>query len=106
MGKGRVQDRPCHQSLAQNRTLKSTGMGAWGLEGGKLAATVSAYLEGKLAGAQLAAFEAVLCQVEVLSQEMAWMQRLNHQLKEIGADILAERIPVFLLAALSPLPRQ
>jgi hypothetical protein len=106
-GQGRVQDRSSDPRPAQNRPLKSTGMSAWGvMEGGKLAATVSAYLDGKLAGVKLAAFEAILRQDEILSQELAWMQWLNHQLKEIGADILAEPIPGFLLEALSPAPRQ
>ncbi len=68
-----------------------------------MAATLSAYLDGNLTGAQLQAFEAILD--EVLSQELARMRRIDDQLREIGADILAEPIPVFLLEALSPLPR-
>ncbi len=104
-GQGRVQDRFSDGRLAQNRALKSTGTSPRGLlKDGEMAATVSAYLDGKLTGAQLAAFEAILD--EVLSQELARMRRLNDQLKEIGADILAEPVPGFLLEALSPPPRQ
>ncbi len=68
-----------------------------------MADNVSAYLDGNLTGARLVAFEAILD--EALSQELTRMRRLNDQLKEIGAEILAEPVPVFLLEALSPLPR-
>lgn len=68
-----------------------------------MAATVSAYLDGNLTGAKLAAFEAILD--EAFSQELALVRLINDQLKEIGADILAEPIPAFLLEALSPQAR-
>ncbi len=104
-GRGRVQDRFSDGRLAQNREMKSTGTSPRRLvEGGEIAAAVSAYLDGNLTGAQLQAFESILD--EVLSQELARMRRINDQLREIGADILAEPIPVFLLEALTPLSRQ
>jgi transposase len=102
-GQGRIKDPVQDRRLARNRALKSLGASRQGLpESGEIAAAVSAYLEGNLAGAQPAPFEAIFD--EVLSQELAQMRRLNDQLKEIGAEILAEPIPDFLLEALTPLP--
>ncbi|MGC2630975.1 MAG: hypothetical protein WA265_13625 [Rhodomicrobium sp.] len=103
-GQGRVQDRFSDGRLAQNRALKSTDSSRrWLLDDGDMAATVSAYLDGNLTGAKLAAFEAILD--EAFSQELALVRPINDQLKEIGADILAEPIPAFLLEALSPQAR-
>jgi len=100
-GQGRVKDPAHDRRFARNRALNSTGASSRGLlDSGVIAATVSAYLEGNLTDAQRAAFETILD--EVLSQEQARMRWLNDQLKEIGADILAEPVPDFLLDALTP----
>jgi anti-sigma factor RsiW len=70
----------------------------------ELAATVSAYLDGELAGQALADFEALLHANEALSREVAAMQRIESWLTDIGADILSEPVPEALLAPLSRLP--
>jgi anti-sigma factor RsiW len=70
----------------------------------ELAATVSAYLDGELAGQALADFEALLHENEALSREVAEMGRINRRLAEIGADILTEPVPESLLVPLSRLP--
>ncbi len=63
----------------------------------KLAATVSAYLDGELTGKELAEFEALLLSDEVLKREVADMRRIDSQLTELGTDILSEPIPDTLL---------
>ncbi len=65
-----------------------------------LAAKVSAYLDGELAGEDLARFEAHLHSDHVLSLEIAGMRRIGRQLTKLGADILAEPIPEALLETL------
>ncbi len=67
----------------------------------RLAATVSAYLDGELTGADLAGFEELLRNNAALSREVMDMRRLDRQLTELGADILAEPIPDILLEPLS-----
>jgi anti-sigma factor RsiW len=69
----------------------------------ELAAAVSAYLDGELAGQALADFEALLHTNEALSREVAEMRRIDHCLTDIGADILSEPVPEALLAPLSRL---
>ncbi len=71
-----------------------------------LAAAVSAYLDGELSGEDLVEFETLLRNNEALSREIAEMRRIDRQLTEIGADILAEPIPDALLQALSQLERK
>ncbi len=71
-----------------------------------LAGTVSAYLDGELSGRDLMDFETLLKNDEALSREIAEMRRIDRQLTEIGADILAEPIPDALLEALSKLERK
>jgi len=71
-----------------------------------LAATVSAYLDGELSGGDLVEFEILLRNNEALSREIAEMRRIDRQLIELGADILAEPIPDALLQALSKLERE
>ncbi len=71
-----------------------------------LAGTVSAYLDGELSGRDLMDFETLLKNDEGLSREIAEMRRIDRQLTEIGADILAEPIPDALLEALSKLERK
>ncbi|MFY9641406.1 MAG: hypothetical protein WCD20_19155 [Rhodomicrobium sp.] len=65
-----------------------------------LAGKVSAYLDGELGGRDLMDFETLLKNDEALSREIAEMRRIDRQLTEIGADILAEPIPDALLEAL------
>jgi len=69
----------------------------------RLASTVSAYLDGELAGKELAEFEALLRSDEVLSHEVAGMRRIGQQLTALGADILDEPIPDAMLEALARL---
>ena len=71
-----------------------------------LAGRVSAYLDGELSGRDLMDFETLLKNDEALSREIAEMRRIDRQLTEIGADILAEPIPDALLEALSQLERK
>jgi anti-sigma factor RsiW len=70
----------------------------------ELAATVSAYLDGELAGQALEDFEALLGTNKALSREVAGMRRINSWLTEVGAEILSEPVPEALLAPLSRLP--
>jgi len=69
----------------------------------ELAATVSAYLDGELAGRALVDFEALMRENEALSREVAEIRRINHCLTDVGADILSEPVPEALLALLSQL---
>lgn len=69
----------------------------------RLAAMVSAYLDGELAGEERAEFVALLHCDEGLSREVADMRRIDHQLTELGNDILSEPIPEALLAPLKRL---
>jgi anti-sigma factor RsiW len=70
----------------------------------ELAAAVSAYLDGELAGQALADFEALLQANEALSREVTEMRTIDRWLTDIGADILSEPVPEALLAPLSRLP--
>jgi anti-sigma factor RsiW len=70
-----------------------------------LAATVSAYLDGELAGKELAEFEALLHSDEVLMRAVAEMRRIDSQLTELGNDILSEPIPDTLLEPFARLGR-
>ena len=67
------------------------------------AATVSAYLDGELAGEELGEFEALLLTDESLSREIGEMRRIDRQLSGLGTDILAEPIPEALLEPLARL---
>ncbi len=72
----------------------------------ELAATVSAYLDGELSARDHVEFETLLRNDRVLSRDVAEMQRIDRQLTELGADILAEPIPDALLQALEQLKRE
>ena len=72
----------------------------------RIAAMVSAYLDGELSGSDLAHFEALLQNNEALSREVAEMRRIDRQLTKLGADILNEPIPSSILQALSKLQAQ
>ncbi len=67
---------------------------------------VSAYLDGELAGEELAQFESLMQSNEALSREVAEMRRIDRQLTQLGEDILSEPIPDALLRALSQLNRE
>ena len=67
----------------------------------RLAAMVSAYLDGELMGKDLADFETLLSTDEALAREVAELRRIDRQLMEIGADVLLEPVPESLLEALS-----
>jgi anti-sigma factor RsiW len=69
----------------------------------RLASAVSAYLDGELKGEELAEFETLLRNDEVLSREVAGMRRIGQQLTALGADILDEPIPDTMLEALARL---
>ncbi len=66
-----------------------------------LTAVVSSYLDGRLEGQELEAFEARLRDDEKLAHEISEMRRIERQLAEMGADILLEPIPRSLIEALS-----
>ncbi len=69
----------------------------------RLASVVSAYLDGELAGKELAEFEALLRNDEALSHEVAGMRRISQQLTTLGTEILDEPIPDAMLEALARL---
>lgn len=76
------------------------------LQDERIAAMVSAYLDGELAGEELAQFESLMQSNEALSREVAEMRRIDRQLTQLGEDILSEPIPDALLRALSQLNRE
>jgi anti-sigma factor RsiW len=76
------------------------------LQDERIAAMVSAYLDGELAGDELARFETLMQNNEALSREVAEMRRIDRQLTDLGSDILSEPIPDALLEALSRLSRR
>jgi hypothetical protein len=69
----------------------------------RLAATVSAYLDGQLMGQDLKEFEALLKTDACLAREVQEMRKIELQLMEMGADILSEPVPDALLEALARL---
>ncbi len=70
------------------------------LKDDRLAATVSAYLDGQLMGKDLEQFEALLRENESLAREVQEMRKIELKLMEMGADILSEPVPDALLEAL------
>jgi len=70
----------------------------------RFAAKVSAYLDGELSARDRAAFEAMLRHDRCLLQEVAELRWIDGQLREMGADLLAEPMPDFLMEASSHLP--
>ena len=73
------------------------------LDDERLAATVSAYLDGQLMGEELEDFETLLKTNPILAREVQEMRNIELQLMDMGADILAEPVPEALLEALSRL---
>jgi anti-sigma factor RsiW len=71
------------------------------LQDERIAAMVSAYLDGELMGEELLLLEKLMHGNEELAREVAEMRRIDRQLTELGADILSEPVPDALLDALS-----
>ncbi len=61
----------------------------------------SAYLHGELQGSELTAFEALLSKNAGCCRELAAIRRTEQALEQIGAEILLEPVPQFLLDILS-----
>lgn len=61
----------------------------------------SAYLRGELQGSELAAFEALLSKNAGCRRELGAIRRTEQALEQIGAEILLEPVPQFLLDVLS-----
>jgi anti-sigma factor RsiW len=76
------------------------------LQDERIAAMVSAYLDGELRGVELEEFKTLLDNNEALAREVTEMQRIDSQLTELGADILSEPIPPSLLRTISKLERR
>ena len=71
----------------------------------RLAAMVSAYLDGELEGEDLAEFESLLKSDAAIAREVQEMRSIESRLMEMGADILAEPLPEAMLEALSKINR-
>ncbi len=61
----------------------------------------SAYLHGELQDSELAAFEALLSNNAGCRRELGAIRRTEQALQQIGAEILLEPVPQFLLDVLS-----
>ena len=71
----------------------------------RMAATISAYLDGELAGKDLEEFESVLKRDAALAREVQDMRSIELRLMEMGAEILSEPLPEAMLEALSKIDR-
>ena len=71
----------------------------------ELAAMISAYLDGELAGKDLEEFESLLKIDRALAQEVQDMRAIELRLMEMGSNILAEPLPEAMLEALSKIER-
>ena len=67
----------------------------------RLAAMISAYLDGELGGKDLEEFESLLKSDGELAREVQKMRSIEWRLMEMGADILDEPVPEGMLEALS-----
>jgi anti-sigma factor RsiW len=67
----------------------------------RLAAMISAYLDGELGGKDLEEFESLLISDGALAREVQEMRSIESRLMEMGADILDEPVPEGMLEALS-----
>ena len=67
----------------------------------RLAAMISAYLDGELGGKDLEEFELLLKSDGALAREVQEMRSIEWRLMEMGADILDEPVPEGMLEALS-----
>jgi anti-sigma factor RsiW len=71
----------------------------------RLAAAISAYLDGELEDKDLEEFESLLKGNPALSREVQDMRAIELRLMEMGADILSEPLPDAMLEALSKIDR-
>jgi anti-sigma factor RsiW len=71
----------------------------------RLAAVISAYLDGELKGKDLEEFESLLKSDPALAREVQEMRVIELRLMEMGADILSEPVPELMLEALSKIER-
>jgi anti-sigma factor RsiW len=71
----------------------------------RLAAAISAYLDGELEGKDLEEFESLLKSNPALSREVQDMRAIELRLLEMGADILSEPVPDAMLETLSKIDR-
>lgn len=71
----------------------------------RLAAVISAYLDGELEGKDLEEFESLLKSDLALAREVQEMRAIELRLMEMGADILSEPLPEAMLEALSKIER-
>lgn len=69
----------------------------------RLAAAISAYLDGELAGEDLVEFEALLKRDALLAHDVRDLRNIQSRLAEMGADILAEPLPEGMLKTLGKL---
>jgi anti-sigma factor RsiW len=81
----------------------SRGQGAEILKDDRLAATASAYLDGRLSGEELSEFEKLLENNKALAREVQEIRNIELQLMKMGSDILSEPVPDALLDAFSRL---
>jgi len=75
------------------------------LKNERLAAMVSAYLDGELNRRDLEEFESLLKSDAALAREVQGMRNIELRLMEMGADILSEPLPEAMLEALSKIGR-
>ncbi|MGO9545519.1 MAG: hypothetical protein ACLPPF_12090 [Rhodomicrobium sp.] len=73
---------------------------------GHRATYLRASLDGELKGRELAAFEALPSKDASCRRALNAIRRTEQALKQIGAEILFEPVPQFLLDVLSPLARE
>ena len=71
----------------------------------RLAAVISAYLDGELEGKDLEEFESLLKSDPALAREVQEMRAIELRLMEMGTDILSEPVPEAMLEALSKIDR-
>lgn len=71
----------------------------------RLAAAISAYLDGELEGKDLEEFGSLLKSNPALAREVQEMRAIELRLMEMGADILSEPVPDAMLEALSKIDR-
>jgi anti-sigma factor RsiW len=71
----------------------------------RLAAVISAYLDGELKGKDLEEFGSLLKSNTALAREVQEMRVIELRLMEMGADILSEPVPELMLEALSKIDR-
>lgn len=71
----------------------------------RLAAMISAYLDGELSGTHLQEFEALLDSDEAIACKVEDMRNIERRLMEMGAGILSEPIPEAMLEAFSKIER-